>query len=218
MSTMRLGLVLTLGLTAAVGLTALPAGAQDEMMRTLEPFVVSAVELTDGVRLDEARLTTILQNIESLNELGTDEDDDLTERAFRDGRYDFGVIVKDPEYVAWCKGRGLDPLDFFKGLMRLETLVMRESFGENAEQMRAQVPAQRKQIEDMRGMLGDEATREALADFDANMADFERAAKVMERIPVPTAREASLLATYHDQIAAAMGDVGDEDEIDDSDD
>lgn len=223
MAKMRAGVVSAVVVAVVAGLVTVPAVAQGQeagMSGVFEPFILAAIEFTGDVRLDEKRLTTILENIESLDQIETadEEDEDLADRMLREGRFDFDEFLKESAYVSWCAEHGFAPRDFLQGVMRLESLVMRDSIGAAAAEMKAQAPQQRKQLEEMRGTLGADAYGEALASFEASLAEFERVAAVAQRIPAPSAEEASLLAKYQSEIAAAMGDDEGDEDLEDPDD
>ena len=80
-------------------------------------FVGALVDYTNDVRVGAADLDSILDHYDSLEAIhGDGGGGELLERAFREGRYDFDVIVDDPAYAAWCRERGLEPGPFFRAL------------------------------------------------------------------------------------------------------
>lgn len=209
----RLGLVavITIVLIAGGWMAVVTSAQQEPDLATAEQhmtaFINAVVSFTKGVHLDEKRLQTVLANMDSLNQLDNNGNGDkLADRAFSEGRYDFSIIIKDPKYAGWCKQHGLDPRSFFKDLMRLETLIMKTQVTQQLDTARAQMPAQRKQLEAMKDKIGEPAYKQTLAAFDRGMASLERTAKQIQRIPPATAEETSLLAKYGSQIAKALGD------------
>jgi hypothetical protein len=206
----RFATLLVIGLIIGVAVV-VPAATQEpspaETGLDLGAFVKAAIDFTHGVHLNEARLQAILANMESLNQVGSDaKDEEIARRALHDGRVDFDVVVKDPEYIAWCAARGQEPRAFFKDLIRLQTLVMREGVNANAEEMRARMPEQRKQLEQMRSTMGEDAYDKAVAMLESGMTELDRTVALVQQVPPPSAAEASLLTKYHKQINAALGD------------
>lgn len=207
---------LAIGLIVTTMAAIAPAAAQGTPPTATAPdvavFVKAAIAFTRGVYLNEARLQAILDNMESLNGVGAgDKGEEVARRALRDGQIDFDVVVKDPDYVAWCAAHGQEPRGFFRDLIRLQTLVMRESVNANAEQMKARMPEQRKQLEQMKSSMGEDAYKKAVAMFEAGMAELDRTLELVKQVPPPNDEEAALMTKYDDQIKAAMGD--DETEI-----
>ncbi len=212
-NSLGLGMVMLFSsmLVSARPVTAQQDPAVAEASQKTEAFVTAMIDFTKNVRLDEAGLRAVLDNMESLNSIkDEDESDALTEKAFHDGRYDVSVILDDPEYVSWARGRGLDPKGFFKDMMRLVSLNMREQVQRSREQMKASMPETRKQIEAMRSQMGEEAYHQAQESIKAGTAMLDHMAELVDRLPAPTDSEARLLDRYRDQIEQAMEAGGDD--------
>jgi hypothetical protein len=151
----------------------------------------------------------LLSNYRSLDEiLGGGEDGAFVERAFRDGRYDFDVIVRDPAYEGWCRDRDLRPERFFEGLLRLEALRMRAQGLPGLERARAELPERKAELERMRDRVGDEAYREGVAALEAAAAMVEETRDLMAGLPVPSAEEETLLEENRERIRATLGEDG----------
>lgn len=172
-------------------------------------FLAAAAAYTKEVRLDAASIEAVLGNIDSLNSLKDDATgEDLAERTFSGGRYDFSVVTSDPDYVSWCRSRGLDPEGFFRNLTRLEMLWARQESRSALEQARRSIPKERKQIEAMRSTMGEEGAKRSMAALDAAAAQIEEMAATIEKLPAPTAAEQKLLDANRDRIEQAMGGRG----------
>jgi hypothetical protein len=172
-------------------------------------FVTALVDYTRDTRLDAPDLEAILANYASLEAIhdGGDEGD-LVERAFRDGGYDFGVIVGDPSYQEWCRERGLQPEPFFRDLLRLEALRMREEGLPGLERARAELPEQEAELERVRDRVGEEAYREGRAALEEAAAMVEETHDLISRLPVPSAEEKALLETHRERIQATLDGDG----------
>ena len=164
------------------------------------------------MRLDADGLETVLTHVASLEALGAGDDDGLEERTWHDGRFDLAAVVADEEYVGWCRSRGLDPDGFFRDLMRLEALTMRENAERGLAVARAQLPEQRRQIEAMRQAMGEEAFAQSVAAMEQAEAMLERSAATIGRLPRPTHGEQALLDANRERIQSALGEL-DEDEM-----
>ena len=207
-------LTAVLALSTVTPAVAQPAGATlspEEAAQRTEAFLKSAADFTRDVRLDEGSLNAILDNIGSLNSLKDDEEgQDLVERAYSNGSYDFGVVTSDPEYVAWCGSHGLKPKSFFQSLLRLQMLMGRQESEAALARARATLPQQRQQIESMRSTLGDEGYKQSLAALEASQAQLETMAKVVSGLPAPTAAEQKLLDANIGRIRQALQGPADE--------
>jgi hypothetical protein len=181
-----------------------------EAMRSrIFAFVKALGDYTEDVRLDAAVLERILASYHSLGEiLGGGEDGAFIERAFRDGRYDFDVIVRDPAYEAWCRDRELQPERFFEGLLRLEALRMRAEGLPGLEQARAELPGRKAELERLRDRLGEEAYREGLAALEQAAAMVEETRDLMAGLPLPSAEEQALLDENRERIRTTLGEDG----------
>ncbi len=174
-------------------------------------FVAALVDYTKDVRLDAPALEAILAHYKALDEIHDGEDDGgVVERAFQEGRYDFDVIVRDRDYEAWCRDRGLKPETFFRGLLRLEALRMREEGLSGLERASAELPEQEAELEKMRERVGEEAYREGLAALEAAAAMVEETRELMAGLPVPSAEEAALLEEHRERIRATLDEDGPE--------
>jgi hypothetical protein len=172
-------------------------------------FVTALVDYTKDTHLDAPALEAVLANYGSLEAIHDGGDgDELVERAFRDGAYDFDVIVNDPAYERWCRERGLPPEGFFRGLLRLEALRMREEGLPGLERARAEQPDREAELEQMRDQVGEEAYREGRAALEAAAAMVEETRELMAGLPVPSAEEKALLEQHRERIRAIL----DEDE------
>ena len=187
-------------------------GAVDEglaqMQRRIVGVVEAIIDYTRDVRLSEPGLEAVLEHHASINEIYDDgAGSRLVERAFVDGRYDFGVIVADPAYVEWCQARGLEPEGFFRELLRLQALRMREESLAGLDRgprgaARAAGGARGVARRDGRGQYAG-----ALASLESAAAMVEETRTLMEGLPVPTVEEAALLAKHEERIAETLGEA-----------
>lgn len=174
-------------------------------------FVAALVDYTKDTRLDAPTLEAILANYRALDEIHDGGDDGgVIERAFQDGRYDFEVIVRDSAYAEWCRDRDLEPEGFFRGLLRLEALRMRDEGLPGLDRARAEFPEREAELEGMREQVGEEAYREGRAALEAAAAMVEETRDLLARLPVPTAEEARLLEEHRERIQATLGEDGSE--------
>ncbi len=164
-------------------------------------FVAALAEYTVDVRVGKPELEAVLTHYVALEEIhGDDDPGEVVERAFRDGRYDFGVIVNDPSYVGWCRARGLEPEPFFRGLLRLEALRMREEGLAGLEVAREELPAQRAELQSMRQELGEEAYHEGVVALEAAAEMVEETRELMSALPQPSQEEERLLRANRGRI------------------
>ncbi len=183
---------------------------QEAAQRTTA-FLEAAAAFTRDVRLNAGGLKAVLENIDSLNSLKDDEaGGELAERAYSNGRYDFDVVLSDPDYVAWCGSHGLDPRGFFQDLMRLQMLVARKESESAIAQARTALPEQRRQLESLRSTLGEEGYKQSLAALEASQAQLESMSAAVRELPVPTPGEQKLIDANRDRIEEALR--GSEDE------
>lgn len=189
-----------------------PAPTSDEegfaaMQRRVVGVVSAIIDYSRDVRLTEPGLEAVLDHHDSLGEIYDDGDASrLVERAFVDGRYDFGAIVSDPSYVSWSRERGLEPEGFFRQLLRLQAVRMREESLSGLDEAREEMPEQRAALEQMREQMGEEQYRRTVAGLESAAAMVEETRALMEGLPVPTPAEAAILASQDERIRATLGD------------
>lgn len=178
-----------------------------EAMRSrIFAFVEGLTDYTAEVRVGDSDLEAILDHYAALDEMDDGEDTGgVVERAYRDGRYDFDVIVRDPTYVSWARSRDLEPEGFFRGLLRLEALRMREEGLAGLERAQQEMPAQRAQLESMKESMGEEGYDQALAALEAAAEMVEDTRVLMARLPQPSPDEAALLDANRQRIRAVLG-------------
>lgn len=204
--------VVTITLVSAAAVTA-QDDAMAEMNRRVEASIRGLIAFVAGVELDEARLQRVLEHAPALSQIGDDEDDEeIMERAYVDGRYDLRVILSDPELQAFCRARGLAAERFFKDLLRLESLVMRQESLRDMRDALDGIPEQRRQWEAMRARMGEEAYKAAVSATEASAASLTRSIELIEQIPAPSQEEARLLREYADAISQALGNDEEPDE------
>ncbi len=189
--------------------TAVEIGDDDgveAMKNRILAFVEALTDYTADVRVGKPELEAILTHYASLDEIDGERDPGgILDRAFRGGRYDFGVIVSDPFYVSWCRGRSLEPEAFFRGLLRLEALRMREEGLARLERARGELPAKRAELESMREKVGEEAYREGVGALEAAAEMVEETRELMGGLPRPSRDEARLLQEDRERIEAVLG-------------
>jgi hypothetical protein len=211
-------------LTSAVLLAGAPGAFSQSAATTVEideglaamrgrifAFVEALVDYTKDARLSEPALEDILEHYAALDEIHEDDEDGrVVERAFQDGRYDFEVIVEDPAYVEWCRGRSLEPRPFFRNLLRLEALRMRNEGLQGLERALAELPEQEAELESIRERVGEEAYQEGKAALAEAAAMVEETRELMARLPEPSPGETMLLQQQAARIEAVLGEGGPE--------
>jgi hypothetical protein len=188
-----------------------PAPASDEegmeaMQRRIVGVVGALIDYTRDVRLTEPGLEAVLEHHGAIGEIHDGDASRLVERAFVDGRYDFDAIVRDPAYVSWSQDRGLEPEGFFRELLRLQALRMREESLIGLEEAREEMPEQRAALGQMRDQMGEEQYTRALSALESAAVMVEETRALMEGLPVPTPEEAALLRKHDERIRATLGE------------
>jgi hypothetical protein len=177
------------------------------MQERVATFVQALIEYTREVRLSEAGLEQVLEHHAALEEVhGEEEATKIVEGAFRDGGYDFGVVVGDPKYVTWCRDRGLEPAAFFHQFLRLQALWMREESLAGLSRALVELPLQRAELDAARPRMGEEAYGRGVAALDEARGMIVRTRAMMERLPVPAPEEAALLAKHDRRIRDTLGE------------
>jgi hypothetical protein len=176
------------------------------MRQRVSTFVAALVEYTKDVRLSAAGLQSVLDHYAALEQVhGEEEARQIVERAFQGDGYDFGLLVRDPTYVAWCRERGLEPEPFFRQFLRLQALWMREeSLGALARALE-ELPGQRAEIDAARAQMGEEAYASGVAALDEAKAMIVHTRGMMEQLPVPEGEEAALLEQHDRRIRETLG-------------
>ena len=172
-----LALVVLAGAVPASGQaveTLAPTGDDEDfaaMQRRIVGVVEALIDYTHDVRLTEDGLEAVLEHHASLEDVYADGGGSrLVERAFVDGRYDFGTVVADPAYLSWCRDRDLDPESFFRDFLRLQALRMRGESLAGLDEAREGMPAQRAGLEQAREQIGEEQYARALASLESAVA------------------------------------------------
>mgnify|MGYP001549575423 CR=1 FL=1 len=176
------------------------------MQERVSTFVEALVAYTKEVRLTEAGLESVLDHYLALEDVhGEEEAQQVVERAFRGDGYDFGVVVGDPTYVAWCGERGLEPEPFFRQFLRLQALWMREESLGGLSRALEELPGQRAEIDAAREQMGEEAYARAVASLEEAQAMIAQTRAMMEQLPVPGGDEAALLEKHEGRIRDTLG-------------
>ena len=176
------------------------------MQQRVSTFVETLVEYTKDVRLSEAGLQSVLDHYAALQQVhGEEEAKQIVESAFQGDGYDFGVVVGDPTYVAWCRERGLEPETFFRQFLRLQALWMREESLGGLSRALEELPGQRAEIDAAREEMGEEAYASGVASLDEAKAMIVHTRAMMEQLPVPEGEEAALLERHGRRVRDILG-------------
>ncbi len=176
------------------------------MQERVSTFVEALVAYTRDLRLSEAGLESVLDHYAALEDAhGEEEAQQIVERAFRGDGYDFGVVVGDPTYVAWCRERGLEPEAFFGQFLRLQALWMREESLGGLSRALEELPGQRGEIDAAREEMGEEAYARTVASLEEAEAMIQHTRTMMEKLPVPGGEEAALLQKHERRIRNTLG-------------
>jgi hypothetical protein len=179
------------------------------MQQRVSAFVAALVEYTKDVRLSEAGLGGVLDHYAALEQIhGEGEAQQIVEQALQGDTYDFGVVVGDPKYAAWCQERGLEPEAFFRQFLRLQALWMRGESLQGLARALEELPAQRAEVDAARGQMGEEAHARTVAALDEAKTMITQTRAMMEKLPVPDAEEAALLEEHAVRIRETLGQDG----------
>jgi hypothetical protein len=185
-------------------------GDFEALQRRIIGLVRGIIDYTADVRLSAEGLEAVLEHHGSLAALGaTGGMDALLERARVDGRYDFTVLVQDPDYLTWSREHGLDGPWFFGQLLRLQALRMREESLGGLDEARQEIPEQRALLERMRDEMDDDEYQESLSALETAAAMVEETAALMESLPVATPEEAKLVKSHEAAIRRVLEADGD---------
>jgi hypothetical protein len=201
--------------TVARGQVEVAIGGDEGDFEALQQRIIGLVrgiiDYTADVRLSAEGLEAVLEHHGSLAALGASGGmDALLERARLDGRYDFAVLVRDPDYLAWSGAHGLDGPWFFGQLLRLQALRMREESLGGLDEARQDIPEQRALLERMKGEMDEEEYQQSLSALETAAAMVEETAALMESLPVATPEEAKLMESHREAIRRVLDSDGGE--------
>lgn len=177
-----------------------PAG---ELARQKECVRSAAKELSK-VTFTRKDVERLLAEWKGFDALGEDVDEEGDAVCFQVGR-----ILADPKFVAWAKGRGLDPRGFLLASARISMTWVRHTAPAKAARGRAQLEAQRTELRSRCASMGPSACGEVEKGF----ADAEKLLREAEGFtalfPAPTTAEVKLLDEYGPRLERVMGDSDD---------
>jgi uncharacterized phage infection (PIP) family protein YhgE len=191
-------------------------GGALEGQRMMEAFLTAAGAFTKDTRLTEADIQKFIALYDSFDQIDEDDDEDLLERAYRDGKVDLNVILQDENYVRWAREHDVDPKSWLQVSMRLMLFMSRAEALEQMKDGEEQIKEQLAEIESMREQVGEEMYEQMKQALEQGVAMMKRMLALFESLPKPTEEEQKLLDKYKEALAK-LGE-GDEDEEDDWDD
>jgi hypothetical protein len=201
----RLALALALAGVMAAPARAAPPKPPDpaaELARQKD-CVRSAVKEVSKVTFTRKDVERLLAEWKGFDALGEDQKEEDTEC------FAVGKILADPKYVAWAKGRGLDPRGFLLASARISMTFVKHRAPARVAQGRAQFQAQRTELRARCASMGPNACAEMEKGFVQAEAMMKEAEAFMALFPSPTAAEAKLLDEYGDRLEAELeGDDG----------
>jgi hypothetical protein len=190
-------------------LSMIPAVAQTEaesMTQAVADFDATMeriAEFVRGVEFDEGDIETLLEywtELDSLAVMSVDEDEDSTPSFARDVR----EILADPEYQAWARGHGLDPEDWLRKSMRINTVMMTEYMAEQREMMATQRESYARMVEESCAQVDQETCQQMRDAMVQSLAMGEAMMKAADRLPPGTDEEIALLGRYGEELKALM--------------
>lgn len=210
---MRRPLPLLLMLATIVSLPAAVDGQQpadtatvvEEANRELDEWIDKTRAFVGNVRVEAADMESFLEHWEEFSTLGEDMDEEEDS-----GFVDYDEVLADPAYRSWAAANGLAAEPWLKGSMRIVALTMRDQMQARLAQAEAQLPEQRRLIDEQCVQVGAEICRQMKEGLEASMAMFEHQKARSSDLPQPTASERAILERYAGEITALM--AGDEEE------
>jgi len=198
-------LLLIVLLPAAVGAqqSADTTAMVEEANRKLDEWIDSTRAFVGDVRIDASDMESFLEHYDGFSSLGEEmsEDEEFV---------DYDQVLADPAYRAWAAANGLAPEPWLKRSIRITALAMRDQMQAGFAQAEAQMPEQRRMIEDQCAEAGADMCQQMMASLDASMAMFEHQKKRFGDLPQPTDAERAVFERYADDLSALM-ESGDED-------
>lgn len=177
-----------------------PAAALARQRACLEAVVKQVSKVTFD-RKDVERLLAEWRSFDALDE-GLDREVEGVE-CFR-----IDQVLADPKYLAWARGRGLDPKKWLLASARISMTHAKRSAGPRAAEARAQFEAQRRELRGRCGAMGPTACAELERGFAAGEAALREGEKIMALFPEPTRAEAALLAEFAPRLEEVMESDG----------
>lgn len=177
-----------------------PAAALTRQRACLEAVVKQVSKVTFD-RKDVERLLAGWRSFDALDE-GLDREVEGVE-CFR-----IDQVLADPKYLAWARGRGLDPRRWLLASARISMTHAKRSAGPRAAEARAQLEAQRRELRGRCGAMGPTACAELERGFAAGEAALREGEKIMALFPEPTRAEAALLAEFAPRLEEVMESDG----------
>lgn len=175
----------------------------EEANRKLDEWIDHTRAFVGDVRIDASDMESFLDHYDGFSSLGEQmsEDEEFV---------DYDQVLADPAYRAWAAANGLAPEPWLKRSMRIIALAMREQMQAGFAQAEAQMPEQRRMIEEQCAQADADMCQQMMASLDASMAMFEHQKKRFGDLPQPTDAERAVLERYADDVSALM-ESGDED-------
>jgi hypothetical protein len=204
---MRRALPLLLLLAAIASLPAPVDGQQpadtvtlvEEANRKLDEWIDTTRVFVGDVRVEEADLESFLEHYEEFSTLGEEMDEEEDE-----GFVDYDEVLADPAYRSWAAANGLAAEPWLKRSMRIIALTMRDQMQAGFAQAEAQLPEQRRMINEQCAQVGAEMCRQMKAGLEMSMAMFEHQKARIGDLPQPAASEQALLERYAGELTALM--------------
>lgn len=169
----------------------------EEANRKLDEWIEKTRAFVGEERIDAGDLESFLEHYEGFSRLGEEmsEDEEFV---------DYDAVLADSQYRTWAAANGLAAEPWLKKSMRIIALTMRDQMRAGLAQAEAQMPEQRRMIEEQCAQAGAEMCEQMKASLDASMAMFEHQKKRFGDFPQPTAAEQALLERYADELAELM--------------
>ncbi|MDH3254665.1 MAG: hypothetical protein OEM62_06720 [Acidobacteriota bacterium] len=169
----------------------------EEANRKLDEWIDNTNDFVGDVRIDAGDIESFIEHYAEFSELGDEMDDD-------EEFVDYDEVLADPRYRSFAAGHGLVAEPWLKKSMRIIALSMRGQMQAGLAQAEAQMPEQRRMIDEQCAQMGPEMCTQMKASIEMSMAMFEHQKNRLGDLPEATASEQALLERYAEEMASLM--------------
>ncbi len=178
------------------------AAMVEEANRKLDEWIDKTRAFVGDVRIEAGDIESFIEHYEEFSSLGE-------EIGEHDEMVDYDEVLADPRYRSWAAANGLAAEPWLKKSMRIVAFTMRDQMQAGFAQAEAQLPEQRRMIEEQCAQVDAATCAQMKASLEASVAMFDHQRKRLGDLLQPTAGEQELLERYHGALTALMAS-GDE--------
>ncbi|MCB9932596.1 MAG: hypothetical protein H6841_04150 [Planctomycetes bacterium] len=173
---------------------------EEDPVADFEKVFKDVDKVVDSVKVTDEDIQSFLKHNDSFDE-AMEKDEKFEELKDKNIKEAFDHAVKSEIYKAWADKNGLKAEDWLRKAVRIMVLNVKVNMGPSMAEQAEMIAEQRKMVEGMKDMLGEEEYKEAIKAIEDGEKTLKGMTKVIDGLPAGTDEEKKLIEKYAEKLA-----------------